>query len=384
MILAQTYLPHLGGAEVHTEQIAKWLARMGNKVVIVTPEKGVASGEVRVVRTKGSINSIFGIPIFFREIMKLVKDYDLINSCYSHRLSVLAVIIGKLYRKPVVLTLHGTGTIIHEENFWSSRLIERLMRWICLKLATAVIAPSEEIAGIARKFMPAKKIFSIPNGVDTGYFHPMVKDRKLFKKLGLSQKESIVMTMRRLEPKNGVQFLVEVAPLVLAKNKDVRFCLVGKGRIEDVIKERVVTAGLEEYFLFCGEAKRDEVRNYLSLADVVVFPSTAEATSLAASEAMAMEKPVVATKVGGFVEMIGDNARGILVDVFHNKGESHYAAPERLSDNQKKLMAEGILEALNDREMAKKRAGAARAFLQINFDWKVIAGRYLEVFEGVR
>lgn len=112
----------------------------------------------------------------------------------------------------------------------------------------------------------------------------------------------------------------------------------------------------------------------------MVFPSTAESTSIACAEAMAIGTPVVASRVGGLVELLGKNEeRGRLVTLVDHEG-SNYDAPLTLPEDRLRALAHTVLEVLRTGEPERTRA--AQEFAQGELDWNMITEKTLDVYSG--
>ncbi|MDT5062515.1 MAG: hypothetical protein QOH63_2974 [Acidobacteriota bacterium] len=151
----------------------------------------------------------------------------------------------------------------------------------------------------------------------------------------------------------GHEYLVRAAPLVLNEFPDAKFLLVGPGWFEhgekhrEEIKELVRTLGLEESVIFVGYRK--DANRILREADVAVQASLTD-NPAGTVEALLMECPTVATRVGGMVDTVRDGETGVLVN------------PSDPDD-----MARGILQMLRDRERALSLGRAGRKLMLDRF-----------------
>ena len=300
------------------------------------------------------------------------------HSHFSYRLAALMGIVGFLRRKPVVITLHGRGTLDEPGARFPYKQVHALYRLLSLNLATTIIATSEDMAVVARPhFYNHKKMLNIFNGVDISIFHPEIpisqslKDRYKGKKL--------VVTVRRLVPKTGIHYLVEAMPELIKLVPNVFFVMVGTGRMEAYIRSRIEELRLSDYIEMVGELDNDKVPQYMQIADVVAFPSTAESTSIACAEAMALGKAVVASRVGGLVELVGkEEERGRLVTLVPWES-SNYDAPIQLSPDQYTILAQAIAESLEKGDSERKKN--ALRYAQTELDWTIIAAKTVVVYE---
>ena len=188
-----------------------------------------------------------------------------------------------------------------------------------------------------------------------------------------------ILTVRRLVPKNGIHYLVEAMPYIKEQVLGVVYLMIGAGRMEEYLKGRINELSLGDSVKMLGEIPNNEVAKYLKLADVVVFPSTAESSSIACAEAMAMRKKIVASRVGGLVELIGENnERGTLVRLVDWQG-SNYEAPISLDRSRYLELAGAVIKDLQSDN--DEKADKARQYAYDNLRWEVIARQTEKVFK---
>src|SRR3989338_4060258 len=104
---------------------------------------------------------------------------------------------------------------------------------------------------------------------------------------------------------------------MVERNKDFKFLLVGGGQEEAGLKELVKELNLQEHVIFSGRVKHDDINKYYSVVDMLVYPRISKritelVTPLKPLEAMALQKIVVASDVGGLKELIEDQVTGLL------------------------------------------------------------------------
>ena len=379
LMTSDSFLPLVGGGEIHVKEICENLTRMGHKVTLVTNQKGVSEDNfvfkvVRIPWKKSNLTKLFST--LYRE----AKEVDIVHAHYSYRLSAIASIVGYLRGKPVIEILHGLGTLDEAGALFPYKQIHALYRFLALNLATHIISTSEDIAIVARKHMIRKdKIEIIFNGLDTKRFNQGVIVPEDLKEKYRGKK--LVLTVRRLVPKNGIHFLVEAMPFLLKLVPNVKYIMIGTGRMESYIRERIAQLGLGDYIDMLGEVENSKVPVYMNLSDVVVFPSTAESSSIACAEAFAMGKVVIASRVGGLVELLGkNNERGLLVKLVDWEG-SDYDAPLQLSEERYKALDETIAKGLltDQSEMSMR----AERYAKEELDWEVVAGKTVRAYGKV-
>lgn len=122
----------------------------------------------------------------------------------------------------------------------------------------------------------------------------------------------VVTVVANFVPMKGHRWLVEAMPRVLARHAEATFVLVGEGRDRPAVEEQVRALGLASRVRFAGS--RGDALALLAASDVVVLPSVAaEGLPVVILEALALGRPVVATRVGGIPEIVEDGSTGLLV-----------------------------------------------------------------------
>ena len=159
-----------------------------------------------------------------------------------------------------------------------------------------------------------------------------------------------MITVANLRPEKGHDVLLDVARLVLARFPDARFELVGDGPERPRLVARAEALGIAGAVSFLGHT--DEVAGQFAQADISALPSRTEAFPNAALEAMASGLPVVASAVGGLVELVDDRRTGLLTPA---------GDPTALAGRLCELMADGAWGARLGR--------AARAAVEARFSF---------------
>ena len=155
-------------------------------------------------------------------------------------------------------------------------------------------------------------------------------------------------TFARLEPKEGVEYFIRAAALILARFPNTVYFIAGDGPERPILSALVNTLGIREGVYFIG--KQDDIADFLSTLDVFVYPSTRDPFGLIVAKALAMHVPIVATKVGAVPEIINDGVTGYLVNVKN---------PQQIADK--------VCEILSERDKAHAMADAGAAAVRHRF-----------------
>jgi glycosyltransferase involved in cell wall biosynthesis len=170
----------------------------------------------------------------------------------------------------------------------------------------AVIAISRAIAEVLiRAGVEADKIRVIHSGIDAARFAEPGRENTP------DRDASIIGTVAHLEARKGQRYLLEAARLLKTQGYAFKLALAGNGSLRQVLERMAQSLGLEQEVTFLGFIS--DVPKFLAGLDIFVLPSLYEGLGVAALEAMAAGKAVVASRVGGLVELVEDRETGFLV-----------------------------------------------------------------------
>jgi glycosyltransferase involved in cell wall biosynthesis len=258
---------------------------------------------------------------------------------------------------PVICSaLHSTGLPDHVE------LSNRLLAPLTDAFIAVAQAHGRNLA--EQEGCPARKVRVIPNGVDLERFHPGWPDRSLQKQLQLAPDTPVAGIVAALRPEKNHELFLRAAELICRRLPRARFLIVGDGPQRDKLQSLAGELGVSEAVHFLGS--RSDVPQVLSLIDVLVLTSHMEANPISILEAMAAEKPVVATRVGSVAETVVDGETGCLV------------APGEPGE-----LAERVIDLLSDRRRAAAMGRAGRERVIANWPVSRTVDGYQELIAGI-
>ncbi len=244
---------------------------------------------------------------------------------------LLTALVARFGGKPFVVTLHGSGSAGRFSDVELARRRPALVRRL-LRPAAAVICVSETVASAVRA--AGVDCVVIPNGV------PIPGD------VGPPAEPPEVLYVGRLSPEKNVDTLVEALGAL-------NLVVAGDGPLRQLVPGAL------------GAVPHAEVERLLERASVVVAPCEREGFGLAAAEAMAFGRPVVAAAGGALLELVADGETGLLVPP--RDALALRAAVERL---------------LADPALRERLGFAARERARERFGWDGVIERTLEVYRG--
>jgi glycosyltransferase involved in cell wall biosynthesis len=210
----------------------------------------------------------------------------------------------------------GIPLILHEHFADPKMPVYQKIPDLFLKnLTDHAIAVSQSTADflIRERFVPEDRVNVVFNGAPLDQFAPRPRDDgyAVRGELGLPMTAPVITTIGRLNPQKGHDTLIAAAAVVIVRNPEARFLIVGDGDLLPALKAQAQTLGISGQIVFAGHRK--DIPEILAATDVLCISSNYEGTPLVLFEAMAAGKAVVSTAVDGCREVIQDKKSGLLV-----------------------------------------------------------------------
>lgn len=324
-----------GGGERYLELLCEHLDPSRFRPILICPEPGSFVGrmqargtDVRVVHLEPLLN-----PFALMRLVRVLSDEQVtILQTHGARANFYGRVAGWLAGVPAVISTVHNSIADYEVN--------RLKRWIysaalrvTLPWVKRIICVSDAIRlDVAEDDASAASLTeTIHNGVDRLMFQTPVDRTKIRREFGLTD-GPLLVTVARLTPPKGHGDLIEALALLREQWPQLQCLCVGDGELREPLEVLVAARGLSSMCRFVGS--RDDVMEFYAAADVVVLPSHSEGFPFVILEALAMGKPVIATRVNGVPEVIEHMKTGLLVNVRDVNGlasaiESLLKHPER-------------------------------------------------------
>jgi glycogen synthase len=248
----------------------------------------------------------------------------------------------------------------------------RALETRAVRRADAVAVICEGLKGdLVARGIDADKIFVSPNGVDLGLFgEPLPYDTGLAAQLGVAGAETIGF-IGSFYDYEGLDVLIAAMPALVAARPSMHLVLVGGGPMEGALRAQAEASPAASRIHFVGRVPHQLVERYYSVIDVLVYPRkhmrlTDLVTPLKPLEAMAQQRLVAASDVGGHRELIRDDDTGTLF------------APDDPA-----AIAESLAGLFADRNAWDARRARARAFVEAERNWAVNVARYQSVYQNL-
>jgi glycosyltransferase involved in cell wall biosynthesis len=350
----------IGGQEIYLLDLAKFLIKEGNDVTVIQSGDSKEELEFEGIKIKKVAGSA---PFRMRWKSALDRDADKIH---LHDFE-LAFPNGK---DNMTATCHGVtwdcpASLKHKNMlYWSvHNFYHRFMASQGIKKLEKIASVDSFLLRYVQSKMPenADKIKVILSYVRTESFNPNVSGKEVKAEYG---SRPIVLFPRNLSFVRGPMLMVKAVEEVKKQFPDVALLVMGNGPMRGEVEKYVRGHGLEGNVIFVGHKDHfKDMPAYYSAADAVVVPSLCrEGCSLACLEAMAVQKPVVATNVGGLPDIITDSENGLL------------------SETNSTDLAENIAHILSDKEDAKRLARNGYDWVWKNHTYEKWCLEYKEFF----
>lgn len=282
-----------------------------------------------------SINLLSDLKAFLK-LYRLIRKgrYHIVHT-HSSKAGVLGRVAAKLARTPLIVhTLHSL--VFHEYQPWVINRLWRGVKKICAPMTDHFISVSGIISqkAIAAGIGKPEKFSTIYSGMELDWFLKAEVDPKAVRReFGIPDDALVVGKIARLFPLKGHDQLLDAAPAIVERHKNVRFLLIGDGVLHQHLSERAAKAGILDNFVFAGLVDRERIPEMLSAMDVLVHTSLREGLARALPQALAMGKPCVSFDIDGAPEVVIPGETGYIVQPGDAKGLSD-AISRLLTDPQ--------------------------------------------------
>lgn len=364
LLSSDSYYPHPGGVSEYMHFLGKYLEDLDNEVVILAPHYSEPYHDDLKTRrigkcfffngNKATITFTFHhkLPILVRNFVRNER-FDIIhtNGPIGWNLPYWALHYSRAVN---VATFHTAFTGVNLYKF-AKVFFKRMYH----KKLHGVIYPSKTASLTTFPHFPIPYRI-IPNGVDTERFHPEVKPLEKF-----PADRPKILFLGRLDPRKGLDKLLKAYPLIKKRIEDALLIVVGAGPLMEQYKE-MVPRRLRESVYFEGRVTGEMVPRYYATCDIYVSPATGgEVFGIVLTEAMATAKPVAASNIAGYNEVIEDGMNGLLFD-----------------QNNPYDIADKVIRILEDSRLRNRLSTNARNFA-VKLSWRNIAARVMAYYESL-
>jgi glycosyltransferase involved in cell wall biosynthesis len=383
----------IGGAPRVLYEEGKRLKQKGHSVWVLTRQvlnsdtteeivEGVKEFRYRILGNNPLtyiLSSVFNSRRLFEKMVK-GKNFDVIN--FHQPFSALGVNLSKKSRDiKKIYTFHSPafkeyetrnevpsntwGRCYYRLNSYFRKKMERYNLKRCQKIRTLSEYMKREL--LSCHGIVDEKVVVVPGGVDVDRFTPSSDRLKLKKELMVPIEKTLLLSIRNLVPRMGLENLIYAMADVVKKTRDVYLILGGEGALGERLKGLVGELGLGLFVRFEGFIAEDKLPLYYQAADLFVLPTKIlEGFGLVTVESLSCGTPVLGTPIGATKEILARLDTRLLFD-----------------GTEPRDISERILYFLNRKSNMEDLRGKCRQFVVDNYSWDVVAQKLEEILVEV-
>ncbi|MFM7600067.1 MAG: glycosyltransferase family 4 protein [Pseudanabaena sp.] len=295
------------------------------------------------------------------------SGFDLVA---SHFALYTLPILDRLGKVPLVMHFHGPWALESQAegagrlSTWGKWVVEKLV----YRRANGFIVLSEAFRQTLHKTynVPLEKIFIVGGGIVTAEFDLDLTVAKAREKLGWQKDRRIILCVRRMVQRMGLENLIAAIALVRKQHPDVLLLIAGKGAIAGALRSQIQELHLENHVQLLGFVPDQDLAIAYRAAELSIVPTISlEGFGLIVIESLAAGTPVLGTPIGGIPEILQPFSPELV-----------------LQGNTTDLLAQGMIEALSGQRHIPS-ARDCQTYVKQNYDWQVIATQMKSVYEQV-
>jgi glycosyltransferase involved in cell wall biosynthesis len=341
--------------------------------IVPGPQSAGLNGAAPTTVTASTHASTDGLWTRWRSLRKQVR-----TSLLSDRPDVVGThfalyafpIIDLIRDRPLVVHFHGPWfqeSALEGDARWKVFLKSRLER-VVYNRANRFIVLSEAFRDVLMQSfgVSGERIRIVPGGVDVEAFQTGLSRREARKRLGWPTNRPILLSVRRLVHRVGLEPLIRAVEAVRQRVPDLLLLIAGKGPLRAGLEGLVAEYGMEDHVRLLGFVPDDDLATAYRAADVSIMPTQAlEGFGLSAVESLAAGTPVLVTPVGGLPGIVAGLSEDLIL-----RDRSEAALRDRLTD-----VFTSMLSLPSD--------AACRSHAAQHFDWPVIARQTLSIYQDL-
>ncbi|MGA2192408.1 MAG: glycosyltransferase family 4 protein [Nitrospirota bacterium] len=362
LFYASSFLPTVGGAEIMLHNLASSLSERGHKVAVLAPHVRGADNKIdadyRLIRYQRPSSKRFLVRQVLPWLVKerLLHGVDVLHCHGAYTPGYVGASFKAAFKTPLVIRPHGADILPGEHIMADARLSVRAVK--ALRAADKVVAQTAELKGIVTGLgVDDGNVVIIPNGVRTSDYDGAAGAEPSIGRY--------VLALGSLTRKKGFDLLINAMAIVAKEDAGVMLLIAGEGQERKYLERLVLSLGLQGRVVFTGIISGQEKIDAVKGCKFGVSSSRREPFSNSNLEFLAAGKPLVATRVGGNVEVVKDGLNGFLVE------------PE---DPQ--ALAGAMVKVLKD-ERLRQTMGENSKKEAARFEWDKIVDMYEKLYQSL-
>ncbi|MGD1890234.1 MAG: glycosyltransferase [Cyclobacteriaceae bacterium] len=302
----------VGGGESHLLSLVKNIDKSIYEPIVLSFTDGPMIDSLRewgikvhIIPTERPFN-----PTVWKKVKHLLNDEGIdIVHVHGTRAYSNVVWAAKALSIPIIYTVHGWS--FHDSLPKIARKLRIITeKWLVSQADTVIsVSPSDQVTG--RNHFGQLESTVITNGVDLSKFNPSADYKDIRAEYGISKKVTLLGYIQRVTKQKDPISMIEAFSLILKQEPTVRLLMIGEGELKKAAVDKAKELNVDSFIYF--DDFRQDVPDILNAIDIYCLPSLWEGLPIGLLEAMAMEKPVIATQVDGTKEVIESGKNGLMI-----------------------------------------------------------------------
>jgi len=295
---------------------------------------------------------------FFLTIYAVFRNRcHIIHAHWAIPTGLIGVWVGRLFRKHIVLTIHGSDLRMALEKFG---FLRKIFLYVCKNATYLNCVSNVQKEDLEQLGITSEKISVIPMGVDEAFLETG-KDRKI----ELNQRPFTILSNRNLLPIYNVSLLIRAIPLILQEEPGAKFIIAGDGSEKKNLEKEVENLNVNAFVKFLGRVPHREMPNLLGQADIYVSTSLYDGTSVSLLEAMGSGVFPIVTDIPSNREWITNTENGFLI-----------------STENENILAMKIVEAIRNKELIAEASKNNHKIVKEKAHWKGNIKKIVNIYES--
>lgn len=361
-----------GGMDLHGKHLLEGLAANGHKITVITTKHPTdqAYEERNGIKIHYLENTSYGSP---RKGWKKASRDKFIDILKQEKIDIVISqskggygVVGEAKKRniPFITIMHGYETMILYsmikqtinfkkgflsllKTFFSSLYYSVFQEYPLLLQSSLIISPSDNVSSVLgkRPFVKQSNIKTVIYGIDLSNFSPSEGSRQRTREIfNIDNHHKVILFLSLLSKQKGADVVLKAVDVLLSQDQNIKLILGGDGDYLEEAKQLASDLGIADKVIFPGYIVNEKTADFYNACDIFVFPTLRyESFGIVLAEAMACEKPVIASNIGSIPDVIDDGKNGILI-----KPGDHME------------LAKQVKRLLNDNELSNKLSINAR------------------------
>ena len=357
LLYSHEFPPFLGGLATSSMKLVKGISSYSHEVIAVVPSYDSTQKSIdadldskvyripflgnKIVKSIPFLQQIIG---FFALLYFILREKPEIVLFVTEEAESVGGMVSRFVKFKSVVRVAGSGILT---CFKGDKLTKTLLKYpmgLLYKKSERIIAVSNYTKSLLEDIgVDDSKISVVYNGVNEDLLGKQKNSEniaKLKSTLGINEEDKVIVTIARVLPRKGQDYVIKALPKVLEKIPNVKYLVVGEGKYKNAFKELSQQLNIEENVIFTGGVNNSDIIDYLDLSDLFIMTNRewnnkVEGLPNAIIEASSRGLPVIAGNHSGSREAVVNGETGFLVDS-RNIDEISDAIIEILSDNNKR------------------------------------------------